>query len=190
MEKPLTQAIRKDGEPLGIEGYERSGGYEGLRKAIKNMSPHDVIEEVKASNLRGRGGAGFSTGMKWSAVPPDDGSCPHRYVISNSDEMEPGAFKDRLLMEGNPHQLVEGLIIAGYATQADRGYIFLRWAYGSSAQRLKRAIEEAYGAGYLGRNILNSAYSLDIYLHISAGRYICGEETALLNSIEGKRPIP
>ena len=108
MEKPLTQAIRKDGEPLGIEEYERSGGYEGLRKAIKNMSPHDVIEEVKASNLRGRGGAGFSTGMKWSAVPPDDGSSPHRYVISNSDEMEPGAFKDRLLMEGNPHQLVEG----------------------------------------------------------------------------------
>jgi NADH-quinone oxidoreductase subunit F len=190
MEKPLTQAMRTDGEPPGIKEYERSGGYEALRKALKNMSPHDVIEEVKASNLRGRGGAGFPTGSKWSAVPPDDGSSPHRYVISNSDEMEPGAFKDRLLMEGNPHQLVEGLIIAGYATQADRGYVFLRWAYGRSAQRLKRAIEEAYGAGYLGRNILNSGYSLDICLHISAGRYICGEETALLNSIEGKRPIP
>ena len=188
--KPLTRAMRSDGEPLGIKEYEMSGGYEGLGKALRDMSPHDVIEEVTASNLRGRGGAGFPTGRKWSAVPPDDGSAPHRYVISNSDEMEPGAFKDRILMEGNPHQLVEGLIIAGYATQSDRGYIFLRWAYGRSAQRLKRAIEEAYGARYLGHNILNSGYSLDIYLHISAGRYICGEETALLNSIEGKRAIP
>lgn len=188
--KPLTQAIRPDGEPLRLKEYESHGGFEALRKALKEMSPPEVIQELTVSNLRGRGGAGFPTGAKWAAVPPDDGSSPHRYVISNSDEMEPGAFKDKLLMEGNPLQLIEGLIIAGYATRSDRGYIFLRWAYGKSAQRMKEAIGDAYKAGYLGRNILNSGYNLDIYLHISAGRYICGEETALLNSIEGKRPIP
>ena len=190
MERPLTKDIRSDGQALSIEEYEKCGGYEGLRKVLRDMVPPDVIEQVKASNLRGRGGAGFPTGMKWSASPPDDGSSPHRYIISNSDEMEPGAFKDRLLMEGNPHQLIEGLIIGGYATLSDVGYIFLRWEYGKSAQRLKKAIAEAYGAGYLGKNILNSGYNLEVYLHISAGRYICGEETALLNSIEGKRAIP
>jgi NADH-quinone oxidoreductase subunit F len=190
MERPLTQDIRSDGQALSIKEYEKCGGYGGLRRALKDMAPPDVIEEVKASNLRGRGGAGFSTGMKWSASPPDDGSAPHRYIISNSDEMEPGAFKDKLLMEGNPHQLIEGLIIAGYATRSDVGYIFLRWAYGKSAQRLKKAIGEAYEAGYLGKDILRSGYNLEVHLHISAGRYICGEETALLNSIEGKRAIP
>jgi NADH-quinone oxidoreductase subunit F len=129
--------------------------------------------------------------MKWSATPANDGAAGgHRYIISNSDEMEPGAFKDRFLMEGNPHQLIEGLIIAGYTIQADIAYIFLRWAYGDSEQRLRKAISEALNAGYLGNDILKSGYSLKVYLHVSAGRYICGEETALLNALEGKRAVP
>jgi len=149
-----------------------------------------VQEEVKVANLRGRGGAGFSTGVKWSVVPMG-ADAPHpKYIISNSDEMEPGAFKDRLLMEGNPHQLIEGLIIGAYAMQADCAYIFLRWEYLQSARRLAIAIEEAYGKKYLGENILGTGYSLEMRLHTSAGRYICGEETALLNALEGKRGIP
>ena len=190
MERPLTEHIRPDGQPLSISEYELSGGYEGLRKALSQMTPEGVREVVKASNLRGRGGAGFPTGQKWDVVPADDEGTHPRYFISNSDEMEPGAFKDRRLMEGNPHQLIEGMIIGGYATSADCGYIFLRWEYGESANRLRKAVAEAYRAGYLGRNILGSGYSLDMYLHVGAGRYICGEETALLNAIQGKRAIP
>jgi NADH-quinone oxidoreductase subunit F len=149
-----------------------------------------VRDEVKASNLRGRGGAGFPTGAKWDFVPMGDDAPHPKYIIANSDEMEPGAFKDRLLMEGNPHQLIEGLIIGGYAIQADRAYVFLRWEYNRCAERVGRAIEEAYRQGYLGKNILGSGYSLEMRLHVSAGRYICGEETALLNALEGKRGTP
>jgi NADH-quinone oxidoreductase subunit F len=145
---------------------------------------------VKASNLRGRGGAGFPTGAKWDFVPMGDDAPRPKYIIANSDEMEPGAFKDRLLMEGNPHQLIEGLIIGGYAIQADIAYVFLRWEYNRCAERVGRAIEEAYRNGYLGKNILGSGYSLKMRLHVSAGRYICGEETALLNALEGKRGTP
>jgi NADH-quinone oxidoreductase subunit F len=190
VECPLTRDIRPDGEPLGIGEYERAGGYRALRKALHEMTPSRVQDEVKASNLRGRGGAGFPTGAKWGFVPMGDDAPRPKYIISNSDEMEPGAFKDRLLMEGNPHQLIEGLIIGGYAIQADLAYVFLRWEYNRSAERIGRAIEEAYRQGYLGRDILGSGYSLEMRLHVSAGRYICGEETALLNALEGKRGIP
>jgi NADH-quinone oxidoreductase subunit F len=190
LERPLTRDIRPDGEPLGIGEYERAGGYRALRKALGEMTPSGVRDEVKASNLRGRGGAGFPTGAKWDFVPMGDDAPRPKYIIANSDEMEPGAFKDRLLMEGNPHQLIEGLIIGGYAIQADRAYVFLRWEYNRSAERIGRAIEEAYRQGYLGANILGSGYSLEMRLHVSAGRYICGEETALLNALEGKRGTP
>jgi NADH-quinone oxidoreductase subunit F len=190
LERPLTRDIRPDGEPLGIGEYERAGGYRALRKALGEMTPSGVRDEVKASNLRGRGGAGFPTGAKWDFVPMGDDAPRPKYIISNSDEMEPGAFKDRLLMEGNPHQLIEGLIIGGYAIRADRAYVFLRWEYNRCAERIGRAIEEAYRQGYLGANILGSGYSLEMRLHVSAGRYICGEETALLSALEGKRGIP
>ena len=188
-QRPLTEHLRRDGRPLSIEEYEKVGGYEGLRKALQ-MTPAEVIEEVKASNLRGRGGAGFPTAMKWGACPAGPDVRKPKYVISNSDEMEPGTFKDRLLMQANPHQLLEGLIISGYAIDAQIGYLFLRWAYAGSAKSLKGAVREAYEKGYLGRNILGSGFSMDVKMHTSAGRYICGEETALLNALEGVRPIP
>jgi NADH-quinone oxidoreductase subunit F len=190
LESPLTRHIRRDGEPLDIGEYEKTGGYEALRKALCAMTPLQVQEEVKASNLRGRGGAGFPTGAKWGFVPMGDDAPRPKYIICNSDEMEPGAFKDRLLMEGNPHQLIEGMILGGYAVQADRAYVFLRWSYRRCAGRIARAIEEAYRKGYLGADILGSGYGLEMQLHVSAGRYICGEETALLNALEGKRGIP
>ncbi|MFB3925422.1 MAG: NADH-quinone oxidoreductase subunit NuoF [Syntrophales bacterium] len=189
MEKPLTGHIRR-GEMLGIEEYEKMGGYLALRKALHGMSPQDILAEVKASNLRGRGGAGFPTGMKWSFVPADGRSAGPKYLISNSDEMEPGTFKDRVIMEGNPHLMIEGMIIGSYAVQADIAYIFLRWAYVQSSTRLERALAEAYEKKYLGRNILGSGYGLEMRIHTSAGRYICGEETALLNALEGRRGIP
>ncbi|MFO7256494.1 MAG: NADH-quinone oxidoreductase subunit NuoF [Bacteroidota bacterium] len=188
MEKPLTQHIRADGKPLSLNEYERVGGYSALRKVLSGMTPGDVLNVVKDSNLRGRGGAGFPTGLKWSFVP-QDGPRP-RYLICNADEMEPGTFKDRLLLECTPHQLIEGMIIAAFAIGADVSYVFLRWAYREAARIINVAIHEAQEAGYLGRNILGSGYDLAMHLHTGAGRYICGEETALLNSLEGKRAIP
>ncbi|MDD5712912.1 MAG: NADH-quinone oxidoreductase subunit NuoF, partial [Smithellaceae bacterium] len=161
-----------------------------LRKALFQMSPLDIQREVAASGLKGRGGAGFPTGEKWSYVPMGDDAPRPKYIISNSDEMEPGSFKDRFLMEGDPHRIVEGLIIGAYAIEAERAYIFLRWSYLESAARLERAIEGAYRKGYLGKNIMGSSFSLEMKIHTSAGRYICGEETALLNALEGKRGIP
>ena len=190
MEKPLTEHIPTNGKPLGIAAYESGGGYVGLKKALRDMAPQDVVEEVKSAGLRGRGGAGFPTGLKWGFLPVGDEATYPRYFISNSDEMEPGAFKDRLLMEGNPHQLIEGMVIGAYATGAGKAFIFLRWEYGESARRLRQAIAEAHDAGYLGKNILGTGFDLDMRLHISAGRYICGEETALLNALEGKRAVP
>lgn len=188
METPLTRNIHPDCQPPDRAAYEREGGYQALRAALKNMTPEALIDEVKKSNLRGRGGAGFSTGLKWSLVPKD---APHpRYVAANADEMEPGTFKDRLLLEGDPHQFLEGVMLASYATQADVAYVFLRGEYVVAARRLERAIAEAYEAGYLGGNILGSGYSLELHLHTSAGRYICGEETGLLNALEGKRANP
>jgi NADH-quinone oxidoreductase subunit F len=188
LETPLTENIRPPCQPPDRAAYERAGGYQALRTALKSMTPEAVIEEVKTSNLRGRGGAGFSTGLKWSLVPKD-ASHP-RYFVANADEMEPGTFKDRLLLEGDPHQFLEGLILGSYATEADVAYIFLRGEYVVPAQRLERAIAEAYQAGYLGKDILGSGYGLELYLHTSAGRYMCGEETAMLNALEGKRANP
>jgi len=188
MEKPLTQHIRADGKPLTLKEYEGVGGYSALRKVLSGMTPADVLAVVKDSNLRGRGGAGFPTGLKWSFVPQD--APKPRYLICNADEMEPGTFKDRLLLECTPHQLIEGMIIAAYAIGADISYVFLRWAYREAARIITNAITEARDAGYLGRDILGSGYDLEMHLHTGAGRYICGEETALLNSLEGKRAIP
>jgi len=190
METPLTSNIQPDRTPLELKAIERAGGYQGLRKALKEMTPAEVTDAVKKSDLRGRGGAGFPTGQKWSFVPMND-EAPHpKYLVVNADEMEPGTFKDRLLLEGDPHQLIEGTIISAYAIQADVGYIFLRWAYKESERRLRKAIAEAYDAGYLGKNILGSGFDFELHLHVSAGRYMCGEETGLLNSLEGRRATP
>jgi len=189
MEKPLTGNFRPDKNAVSISEYERAGGYQGLRKALA-MEPAEVTELVKRSSLRGRGGAGFPTGTKWSFVPMGKEASHPKYLVANADEMEPGTFKDRALMERDPHQLIEGLIVAAYAIEADIGYIFLRGEYKCSNDCLCRAIAEAKANNYLGRNILGSGYSLEIHLHVSAGRYICGEETALLNALEGKRAHP
>jgi NADH-quinone oxidoreductase subunit F len=190
MEIPLTQHIKQNDSPPGLVEYRNSGGYIGMNKAVKEMAPSDIISLIKSSGLTGRGGAGFPTGLKWSLVPKDTQGTGMRYLIANADEMEPGTFKDRYLLEGNPHQLIDGMIIAAYAIQANKAYIFLRWAYKKAEVILRKAITEAYKAGYLGNNILGTDYNLDLYIHSSAGRYICGEETALINSLEGKRGIP
>ncbi len=188
--QPLTSSFPKNGEAQTLKEYEQAGGYQALRKALKSMSPKEVMQVVTDSNLRGRGGAGFPTGQKWSFVPMGP-EAPHpKYVIANADEMEPATFKDRLLLECSPHQLIEGMILSAYAIQADISFIFLRWAYKLAAQRLQNAIAEAYAAGYLGKNILGSGWDLEMHLHVSAGRYMCGEETGLLNSLEGKRANP
>ncbi len=190
MERPLTQHIRTGGEAPSLREYERHGGYEALRKALRSLSPQDVAVLVKDAGLRGRGGAGFPTGLKWSFVPqgPD---APHpKYLVVNADEMEPGTFKDRVLLEGNPHLLLEGAVLAAYAIQADVAYVFLRANYALAEERMRRAIAEAYAAGYLGRNPLGSPWSLELHLHASAGRYICGEETALISGLEGGRAVP
>src|SRR6185369_8679089 len=190
MERPLTKNINPNREPLSLKEYEMAGGYASLRRVVREMTPQAVTALIKDSNLKGRGGAGFPTGMKWSFVPMGDDATHPKYLIANADEMEPGTFKDRLLLEGDPHQLIEGMIVAAYAIQADIAYIFLRAEYTLAAKRLSRAIAEAYEKHYLGRNILGSGYSLEIYLHVSAGRYMCGEETGLLNALEGKRANP
>ncbi|MCI0751109.1 MAG: NADH-quinone oxidoreductase subunit NuoF [Flammeovirgaceae bacterium] len=188
MEKPLTKHIRKDQRPLSLKEYEKVGGYESVRKILKGISPKEVQKIVIDSNLRGRGGAGFGTGLKWSFVPLD--VLKPKYLIANADEMEPGTFKDRILLECTPHQLIEGMIVAAYAIQADVSFVFLRWAYKTAADTITKAIHEAYEAGYLGKNILQSGYDLEMHLHTGVGRYMCGEETALLNSLEGKRATP
>ncbi|WP_340123974.1 NADH-quinone oxidoreductase subunit NuoF [Methylobacter svalbardensis] len=188
-DKPLTKNIRPDRAFTTLADYESTGGYQGLHKAITELQPKDVQQWVKDAGLRGRGGAGFSTGLKWSLVPMDDIS-QTRYLVANADEMEPGAFKDRLLLEQDPHQLIEGMIIAAYAIQAKIAYIFMRGEYHLAAKRVENALQEARTEGYLGEHILNSEFNLQIYLHTSAGRYICGEETALLNALEGKRATP
>src|SRR5512142_949379 len=161
MEQPLTRNIHPGAEPLNLRDYEASGGYRGVRKALHDMKPQQVTEMVKASNLRGRGGAGFPTGAKWSFVPMGDDAPHPKYLVVNADEMEPGTFKDRLLLEGDPHQLIEGIIVSAYAIQADAAYIFLRWEYRLAEQRLRKAIAEAYAAGYLGNNILGTGWNLN-----------------------------
>lgn len=190
MERPLTKNMRPGAEPLDVRGYEQAGGYQAVRKALQQMTPAEVTDTVKNANLRGRGGAGFNTGLKWGFVPMGDNVARPKYLVANADEMEPGTFKDRLLMEGDPHQLLEGMIVSAYAIQADIAYIFLRWEYRRVEQLLRKSIAEAYAAGYLGRNILGAGYSLEMYVHVSAGRYMCGEETGLLNALEGRRATP
>lgn len=186
-EQVLLKNIRNP-DAGDIAVYEKSGGYTGLRIVLGTCSPDEVIEQVKSSGLRGRGGAGFPTGMKWSFVPKDSGK-PH-YLCCNADEGEPGTFKDRLLMERDPHQMVEGMIIAAYAINSNIAYVYIRGEYFLSISKVEEAIAAAYAAGYLGKNILGSGFSLDMYIHKGAGAYICGEETALLESIEGKRGQP
>ncbi len=171
-----------------LQAYLSLGGYSAIKKALFDMSSQDIIEEVKKSKLRGRGGAGFPTGLKWDFVPKDHPG--PKYVVCNADEGEPGTFKDREILYKAPHLLIEGMIIAGKAIGANKGYIYLRYEYIWLFQRLKDAIKEAYKAGYLGKNILGSGFDFDLYVYLGAGAYICGEETALLESLEGKRGIP
>jgi NADH-quinone oxidoreductase subunit F len=170
-----------------IDVYEQHGGYEGLRIALE-MDPADIIERVKESGLRGRGGAGFPTGMKWSFVAQDTGKPV--YIVCNADEGEPGTFKDRPLMEQDPHQLVEGMIVGGLALNSVQGYIYLRGEFAHAGRRLSKAIRQAYEKGYLGADVLGSGRRFDLTLHRAAGAYICGEETALLDSLEGRRGQP
>jgi len=170
-----------------LEVYRQHGGFEAFKKAVTTMKPQEVIDVVKASGLRGRGGAGFPTGVKWSFVP--NTIWPH-YVVANADESEPGTFKDREIMEGNPFQFLEGVAIAAYAVQANAAYIYLRGEFWPIAAHLDEKIAEMEQAGLLGDKLFGTDYSLRLYTHLGAGAYICGEETALLESIEGKRGQP
>ncbi|HEY6131679.1 MAG TPA: NADH-quinone oxidoreductase subunit NuoF [Halioglobus sp.] len=188
---PLTWRLDKlSSVPLDLGTYESLEGFAALRKAIKEMNPQAVQALVKEANLRGRGGAGFPAGVKWSLVPMGENAPRDKYLICNADEMEPGTFKDRLLMEQLPHQLIESMILVGYALQVSKAYIFLRGEYVVAAERLNRAVEEVKAAGYLSGNILDSGWGMELHVHTGAGRYICGEETALINSLEGRRANP
>ena len=171
-----------------FEVYRREGGYASTEKAIKTMTPDAIVNEVKTSGLRGRGGAGFPTGLKWSFLAKPEGV--PRYLVCNADESEPGTFKDRYLMEKIPHLLIEGMITSSFALGANTSYIYIRGEYSHAYKILEKAIAEAYAAGFLGKNILGSGYDLDLYMQLGAGAYICGEETALLESLEGKRGNP
>ena len=190
LDRPLTRNVRPDRAPTGLAAYQANGGYQALRMTVGKKSPADCLQIIKDSNLRGRGGAGFPTGMKWSFLPMDNSSPGHKYLICNADEMEPGTFKDRLLMECDPHQLIEGMILSAYTIQADIAYIFIRSEYLVAATLLRQAIVDCYAKGFLGDNIMGSGFNLNMHVHASAGRYICGEETALISSLEGKRATP
>lgn len=170
-----------------LENYRKIGGFEAFRKAVTTMQPNEVIEVVKSSGLRGRGGAGFPTGMKWAFV--DQKNWPH-YVVANADESEPGTFKDREILEGNPFQFLEGVAIASYAVGAHAAYVYLRGEFWQIAHQLDRRIQQLYHAGLLGERLFGTDYSLHIFTHLGAGAYICGEETAMLESIEGKLGQP
>lgn len=170
-----------------LDVYKQNGGFEALEQAITKMKPTEVTDVVKSSGLRGRGGAGFPTGMKWSFI--DNKTWPH-YVVANGDESEPGTFKDREIMEGNPFQFLEGLAIACYAVGANAGYVYLRGEFWQIGASLEQKIAEMQAAGYLGQALLGTEYDLQIHIHLGAGAYICGEETAMLESIEGKRGQP
>ena len=170
-----------------LDVYKGRGGYAAVEKALRSMSPEDVVKVVTDSKLRGRGGAGFPCGQKWGFLPP---ARTTTYMCVNADESEPGTFNNRILMEGDPHQVLEGIIIGCYATKAATAYIYVRYEFVQAYRTLQRAIDEAYAAGYLGKNILGTPFSLDVYLHRGAGAYICGEETGLIESLEGKRAWP
>ena len=172
---------------VSIDTYLAHDGYVAIKKCVE-MTPEAIIDVLKASSLRGRGGAGFPTGLKWSFVPRTTGK--PTYIVCNSDESEPGTCKDRLLMQNDPHQLIEGMLIAGWTIKSNKGYIFIRGEYRYLIPIVDKAIEEAYAKGYLGKNILGSGWDFDLYTHTGAGAYECGEESALLESLEGKRGIP
>ncbi|MFQ6615667.1 MAG: NADH-quinone oxidoreductase subunit NuoF [Fidelibacterota bacterium] len=186
-EPVLTRNIHRE-DSRTLEGYKKTGGYSALERVLKTMTPDEVIEEVKASNLRGRGGAGFPAGAKWGFIPRDSGK--PTYLINNADESEPGTFKDRLLMKEVPHMVLEGTIIASYAIRSHTAIIYIRGEFYDEYGILNAAIEEASGANLLGKDILGSGYDLDVIVHRGAGAYIAGEETALLESLEGKRTWP
>lgn len=173
-------------EYRSLDGYKKHGGYEMLAKALK-MEPQKIIDEVKASGLRGRGGAGFSTGMKWGFLPNNG---EPRYLLCNADESEPGTFKDRVMMEKAPHQLIEGMLIAAFAVKSHKAYIYIRGEYMGPAAILEKAIAEAKAAGLIGKNILGSGFDCDLDLYLGAGAYICGEETGLISSLEGYKGQP
>ena len=182
----ISRNFRKEGSET-LDGYLANDGYKAFLKA-KEMTPEAIIEEVKTSALRGRGGAGFPTGLKWSFVPRT--SPKPKYIVINGDESEPGTCKDRLLMEYDPHQLIEGILIAGLAMDAHKGYLYIRGEYRFIIEHMNRAIEDAYKRGYLGKNICGTGFDFDLTTHSGAGAYECGEETALLDSLEGKRGVP
>jgi len=175
-------------DPKRIEDYVERGGYKGLENALKKFSPDEVIEEVKKSGLRGRGGAGFPTGLKWSFCRNSPGN--EKYVICNADEGDPGAFANRGVLEGDPHSVIEGMIIGGYAMGANEGYVYCRAEYPLAIEHIKIGLAQAEAAGYLGKNILNSGFDFQVKIRAGAGAYVCGEETALMASIEGKRGMP
>jgi NADH-quinone oxidoreductase subunit F len=179
--------IDREGWTTDIDCYLKDGGYEELKKALK-MKPEEIVSEVKASGLRGRGGAGFPCGAKWGFIRP--GETKPIYLICNADESEPGTFKDRYIIHQDPHQLLEGMIISCYAVNARLAYIYIRGEFPLGAKILERAIEEAKTHGFLGKNIGGTGFDLEIYVHRGAGAYICGEETGLIESLEGKRPYP
>ncbi len=187
MEKLLLRNIDVPDSHM-LATYQSRGGYAAWRKVVQSMKPAQLIEEVKASGLRGRGGAGFPTGMKWSFVPRE--SPKPKYLVCNADESEPGTFKDRLLIEKDPHAVIEGTLIAAFAIQSATAFIYIRGEMAFGTKQLERAVEEAYQAGYIGKNILGAGYDLDMIVHRGAGAYICGEETALLSSLEGGRGWP
>ena len=188
MEPVLTRNVGIDGsQTLGV--YQARGGYLALRKAL-GLTPDALVNLVKASGLRGRGGAGFPTGLKWSFMPKDPTPERPNYLVCNADESEPGTFKDRLLIENDPHMLLEGTLIAAYALRAERAFIYIRGEYAYGAKTLIDALREARAAGYVGRDVLGSGWSCEIVIHRGAGAYICGEETALMDSLEGGRGNP
>ncbi|MEE4177708.1 MAG: NADH-quinone oxidoreductase subunit NuoF [Bacteroides sp.] len=176
-------------KPESIDDYIAAGGYQGLKKAL-TMKPFSIIDEVLDAGLRGRGGAGFSTGTKKKFTSRSCQTCPQRYVVVNADEGEPGTFKDRIIMENDPHLYIEGTIIAAYSINATKGYIYLRGEYYDSIRKTRKAIEDAYAKGFLGKNILGSGFSFDLELKLGAGSYLCGEELTMLESLEGKRGNP
>lgn len=187
-EMKILTAFMHDPAQCFIDTYEKNGGYQAIRKAIGKMEPQTLIDMVKQAGLRGRGGAGFVTGAKWGFVPKDP--TRQKYVVCNADESEPGTFKDRLLIENDPHQIIEGVMLASYAIGASRAFIYCRGEFFEGIKKLRKALSEAKAKGYLGEKIFGSPFSLDIMVHPGAGAYIAGEETAQLNSLEGHRATP
>jgi NADH-quinone oxidoreductase subunit F len=183
----LTEHLADDAYAT-LAGYEAKGGYQAARAVVGKKSPDDVIETMKASGLQGRGGAGFSTGLKWSFMPK--GSDRPKYLACNADESEPGSFKDRILLERAPHKLIEGLLIGAWATGAEKTFVYVRGEYAFPAKQLQRAVDEAYAKKYLGPNVMGSGFAHDVVVVRGAGAYICGEETGLLESLEGKKGQP